>query len=84
MTTLTAAFKAERSTRRTRTRTPISVKVGRVLARVLPSLAAVRTGVISLAAYSAISYGAWLMAEPAGFVVGGLSLLIFDWQMGND
>ncbi|MEH6564633.1 MAG: hypothetical protein V7756_04830 [Halopseudomonas sp.] len=31
----------------------------------------------------ALSYGAWLVYQPAGFIVCGLLLLAFAWLMGG-
>lgn len=37
---------------------------------------------VGLAGAGLVSYGAWLVFEPAGFIVGGVFLLAAAWLLG--
>lgn len=82
--TFRASFRQARTQRaaeatRRPPRTPIAVHLARALARALPSLAALRTVVLSLAGLGLMSYAAWLWIHPLGYAAGGLSLLAIEY-----
>lgn len=39
--------------------------------------------VIGLAGAGALSYGAWMVYSPAGFIVAGVLLLATAWRLGG-
>jgi hypothetical protein len=47
--------------------------------RVLAELPQLIMDFIAIAAVASISYGAWLAWRPAGFIVGGAIVLVFEW-----
>ena len=38
---------------------------------------------ILLGGFGAISYGAWVIFEPAGFISGGIGLILLAFQLGR-
>jgi len=76
-----AAFSDERvsAVRRRKPRTPLLIRAGRAAARLLPTLAVIRTLVLSVAAFGALTAAAWLVAVPLGLAAAGLSLLLLEW-----
>ncbi|MEU6781479.1 hypothetical protein ABZ912_19925 [Nonomuraea angiospora] len=81
------AFRVERATIKStpkRTRTPLTVRVARVLARRLPSWAALRTLLLSLAGFGMLTAAAWTLHMAAGLAVGGISLLILESLSGGE
>lgn len=83
--TFRASFRQARAeaTRRP-PRTPIAVRLGRTLGRLLPHLAALRTFVLSLVGLGLLSYAAWMLAAPAGLAVAGISVLVLEYLVSSD
>jgi hypothetical protein len=48
------------------------------------SLVFTHPSVLALAGAGLVSYGAYLIYHPAGFVTGGLLLLLASWDAGRD
>lgn len=82
----TSAFAAERATvaSRRNPRTPLLARAGRLAARLLPTLAVIRTLVLSVAGLGALTAAAWLVAVPLGLAAAGLALLVLEWLTGGD
>jgi hypothetical protein len=49
--------------------------------RVSALAAAVREHVVTFAAFAAVDYGAFQASHVAGWVTGGVLLLVFDWKV---
>ena len=45
------------------------------------ALALAREHITTVAAFSAVDYGAFTAARPAGWITLGVSLLVLDWQI---
>jgi hypothetical protein len=87
--TMRSSYTAERTADRPkRTRRPLLVlaasAIGRAAGRVTPSWAALRTLILTLAAFALIDTAAWQWHRWAGLVVTGLSLLIIEALTGGD
>lgn len=88
MTVFSEAFTAERARRNARparTRTPILVLLGRVLAvlgafagRKLPRWPTVRRAVLTIGGLALLVAAAWMVALPLGLLAAGVSLLILE------
>jgi len=65
-------------------RIPLTVRAARLLARVLPRWAALRTLVLSLAGFGLLTWAAWELHHIAGLAVGGVSLLILEALSGGE
>jgi hypothetical protein len=84
LSTLTSAYRAERTARPVRApRIPLLVRVGRLAARVLPRWKQFRTTVLHLAGFGLLTAAAWTIALPLGLAAGGLSLLVLDYLAGE-
>ncbi|HWU31454.1 MAG TPA: hypothetical protein VN108_01200 [Marmoricola sp.] len=44
-------------------------------------LVSVLASIVGLAGLAAVGYGVWLIFEPAGYVIGGVELLILSWRL---
>lgn len=78
--TFSTAFRAERANRRPRRpRTPLLVRAGRLTARILPSLHALRTAVLSLTGLGCLTAAAWTVALPLGLAALGVSALVIEY-----
>lgn len=87
MTTFIEAFHTERAAaaRTPRApRIPLTVRAARWLARRLPTWAALRTLLLSLAGFGMLTAAAWTLHVAAGLAVGGVSLLILESLSGSD
>jgi hypothetical protein len=81
----TSAYRTERAARRARTpRTPLLVRAGRLAARVLPSVKALRRAVLSLAGFGCLTAAAWLVALPLGLAAAGISVLFIEYLTSGD
>ena len=88
MTIFSEAFasgRARRTGRPARTRTPVLVIIGRVLAalgafagRKLPRWATVRRAVLTIGGLGLLTAAAWMVALPLGLLAAGVSLLILE------
>lgn len=76
----TGAYKAERATARPRKhRTPLLVRAGRLAARALPNLVALRTLLLSVLGFGLISAAFWTLSLAAGLAAAGISLLVLEY-----
>jgi hypothetical protein len=85
-TTFGQAFRIERHSRDATSRpprTPYTVRAARVLARLLPRWAALRTLLLSVAGFGLLTAAAWYIAVPLGLAVGGISLLVLEALSGD-
>lgn len=85
-TTFGQAFRIERRVRDVTSRpprTPYTVRAARVLARLLPRWAALRTLLLSVAGFGLLTAAAWCIAVPLGLAVGGISLLVLEALSGD-
>lgn len=76
--TFAQAFTAARAARVTRPRTPLLVRAGRVLGRVLPPWHAARRLILSVAGFGSLTAAAWTLHTAAGLAAAGVSLLILE------
>jgi hypothetical protein len=65
-------------------RIPFTVRAARFLARRLPSWAALRTLLLSVAGFGMLTAAAWMLHMAAGLAVGGISLLILESLSGGE
>ena len=82
--TFLQAFAAERQPKRTRTRTPMLVSLGRFAGRHLPRWQTVRSLVLQVGGLGSLDYAAFQWNVIAGFVAAGVSLLVLEYLMGGD
>lgn len=81
------AFRVERRARTAAVRPPripYTVRAARWLARRLPSWAALRTLLLSVAGFGMLTAAAWTLHLAAGLAVGGISLLILESLSGGE
>jgi hypothetical protein len=81
------AFRTERAAHAAaprRPRTPLTIRAARLLARLLPGWAALRTFLLSVAGFGMLTAAAWQLHIAAGLAVGGVSLLILEALSGSD
>lgn len=77
---LTRGWASGRADKRVRRpRTPLLERVARRAARVLPTVAAARTILLSLAGFGLLTAAAWSLATWAGLATAGTSLLIIEY-----
>ena len=78
--TFLTAFRTQRASAiPRRRRTPLLVHLGRFAARILPTLAGLRTVVLSVAGFGALTAAAWTVALPLGLAAAGVSLLLLEY-----
>lgn len=82
--TVRSSYAAERAAGRLKRRrrsllTLAASALGAAAGRLFPSWAALRTLVLTLAAFGLIDTAAWQWHTWAGLVVTGLSLLVLEW-----
>ncbi|MGP3917672.1 hypothetical protein [Nonomuraea sp. 10N515B] len=83
--TFRQAFRTERQAAASRPpRTPLTVRAARLLARCLPRWAAIRTFLLSVAGFGAITVAAFQIAVPLGWAIGGMSLLVLEALSGGE
>lgn len=81
------AFRVERAAVKStprRPRTPLTVRAARVLARRLPSWAALRTLLLSIGGFGMLTAAAWTLHVAAGLAAAGVSLLILEALSGGE
>lgn len=78
--TFTTAFKDERAITHRRTpRIPLLVRAGRLAGRLLPSLLALRTLLLSVCGFALITAAFWTLNLAAGLAAAGISLLVLEY-----
>lgn len=85
--TFRASFRqarTDRAAKRRPPRTPLAVHLGRILAKALPSLAALRTAVLSLAGFGLIDYAVWTWSHGVGYAAIGVSVLAVEYLISSD
>jgi len=83
-TSYTAERTADRSKRRRRPLLVLAAQaLGTIGARLFPSWAALRTLVLTLAAFGLIDYAAFHFGQWVGFAVTGVSLLVVEALTGD-
>lgn len=83
--TFRQAFRTERQAAAARPpRTPLTIRAARRLARVLPRWSAIRSAVMSTAAFAAATHAAFLWHPIAGWIAVCLSLLILEALSGGE
>lgn len=84
-TTFLQAYRAERRTAAPRPpRTPLLVRAGRLIARLLPRWATIRTATLSVTGFGLITAAAWTLHTTAGLAAGGISLLVLEALSGGE
>lgn len=81
------AWRAERAARQQQDRTPripLTVRAARLLARVLPRWAVLRTLVLSLAGFGCLTYAAFQWTPIAGWIAAGVSCLAIEALSGGE
>ena len=48
---------------------------------VKPATATIRSATLQISGLAGFTYAAWMLAEPAGVAVGGLSLFVLNWLL---
>ncbi|MET8864660.1 hypothetical protein ABZW11_17120 [Nonomuraea sp. NPDC004580] len=89
MTSVAEVFRAERTNARAARaarapRVPYTVRAALWLARRLPSWAAIRTLLLSVAGFGLLTAAAWTLHMAAGLAVGGISLLVLEALSGGE
>ncbi len=79
----TSAYTAGRAARPTTSRTPLTVRAGRTLARVLPRWETIRTAVLTTAGLGLLDAAAWHWTTWAGLAATGVSLLVLEALGGS-
>lgn len=73
-------YRAERATRRPRPkRTPLLTHAGRYAARILPTMAVLRTLLLTLAGFGCLTAAAWTIHLAAGLAAAGVSFLVLEY-----
>lgn len=74
----TSAYTAGRAARPHRTRTPLTIRAGRALARLLPRWETVRTAALTTTGLALLDAAAWQWTTWAGLAATGVSLLVLE------
>lgn len=81
----TSAYRQARADVRARpARVPLTVRTARLLARVLPRWAVLRTLVLSLAGFGCLTYAAFQWTPIAGWIAAGVSCLAIEALSGGE
>lgn len=87
MTSIGLAWQRERTARAARRRAPGRVSLLMMLvawvARVLPAWPRVRTAVMQIGGFAAITFGVWSASHVWGYVAAGVSLLVLEALSGS-
>jgi len=55
--------------------------IGAIPGLVKPARATIRSATLQISGLAAITYSAWMVAEPAGIAAGGVALFVLNWLM---